>query len=121
MKVSYIELLGQKHPLCMSMSAAEELTEEFGGLDKMADMLDQDDVPKMARAVDRILTILMKAGRIYAGALGEELPPELPCRPADLIDVRDQAAVQAICSAMRADTERTVEVEGKNAEATSGR
>lgn len=121
MKVSYIELLGQKHPLCMSLAAAEELTEEFGDLSKMADELDGKNLSKMARAVDRILTILLKAGRIYAGALGEKLPPELPCRPADLIDVRDQAAVQAIFSAMRADTERTVEVEGKNAEATSGR
>lgn len=121
MKVSYIELLGQKHPLCLSLAAVEALTEEFGDLSKMADELDERNLSKMASAVDRILTILLKSGRTYAGALGEELPPELPCRPADLIDVRDQAAVQAIFSAMRTDAERTVEVEGKNAEATSGR
>ena len=121
MKVNYIELLGQRHPLCLSLSAAEALSEAFGSLEKMGELLDSQDVSRMAKAVDTILTILLKAGRIYAGALGEELPPELPCRPADLIDVRDQAAVQAILSAMKADTERTVEVEGKNAEATSGR
>ena len=34
MKVSYIELLGKKYPLCFSLTAATEMEEAFGGLDK---------------------------------------------------------------------------------------
>lgn len=115
MRTSYIELLGRNYPLCLSLSAAEELVNAFGSLDAMADLLDGQDISKMTKAVDTILSVLMKAGRIYAQALGEEVPPELPCRPADLIDVREQHAVQSIFNAMRSDTERTVEADIKNA------
>lgn len=118
MRVSYIELLGQKYPVCMSLSAAEELTEHFGGLERMGIALDSVNPAEMAKTVDQILTILMKAGRIYVGAMGQDLPPELPCRPSDLIDVMDQSVVQALFAAMQRDSDRTVEVEGKNANAT---
>ena len=121
MKVNYIELLGQRHPLCLSLSGAEALSEAFGSLEKMGELLDSQDVSRMAKAVDTILTILLKAGRIYADALGEKLPPELPCRPSDLIDVRDRGAVEAIFAAMRADAGRDVEAAPKNAAATRGR
>ena len=113
MKVTYVEFLGQKHPLCFSLAASEKI------LDAMSDAITGDDLANKVHAIDRVLQILMKAGRIYASACGEDLPPELPCRPADLIDVRDPKATQAIFDVMRSDTERTVEAEGKNGEATS--
>ena len=50
--------------------------------------------------------------------MGGELPPELPCRPADLIDVRDRSAIAAIVAASLTDTSRTVEIEPKNGDAT---
>ena len=119
MKVSYVEFLGQKHPLCFSLAASEKILEEFKSLGAMSDAITGDDLVKKVYALDRVLQILMKAGRIYLSACGEDLPPELPCRPADLIDVRDPKATQAIFDVMRSDTERTVEAEGKNGKPAS--
>lgn len=118
MKVTYVEFLGQKHPLCFSLAASEKILEEFGSLESMSQAITGEDVPRKVHALDRVLQILMKAGRIYVSACGEDLPPELPCRPADLIDVRDPQAVAAIFAVMRSDTERTVEAEAKNGEPT---
>ena len=115
MKVSYVEFLGQKHPLCFSLAASEKILEEFKSLDAMSDAIAGDDLANKVHAIDRVLQILMKAGRIYASACGEDLPPELPCRPADLIDVRDPKATQAIFAVLRSVTERTVVADGKNA------
>lgn len=120
MKVTYVEFLGQNHPLCFSLAASEKILEEFKSLDAMSDAITGDDLANKVHAIDRVLQILMEAGRIYASACGEDLPPELPCRPADLIDVRDPKATHAIFDVMKADTDRTVEAEGKNGEATSG-
>lgn len=120
MKTSYIELAGKKHPLRLSLGAAEKLSEEFGSLDAMEGALLGKDIPQAEsiRIIDRVLTILMEAGRIYASASGEELPPKLTCRPVDLIDAGDPAALQSILAAMTNDTDRTVETVAKNAEAT---
>lgn len=118
MKVSYVEFLGQKHPICFSLAASEQLVETFGSMEQFAKSLDGSDLAKTAQAVDLTFQILLKAGRIYAAAIGEDLPPELPCRPADLIDVRDRKEVAAIFQAIREDTTRTVETEPKNGEAT---
>lgn len=121
MKVSYIELLGEKHPLCFSLAAASEVTEAFGGLENMSKSLSLDDIGKAAKAIDAVLTILMRAGRIYVKASGGELPPELPCRPSDLIDVTDGSAIRAIFETIRTDSDREVEAEVKNGEATQGK
>lgn len=121
MKLSYIELLGEKHPLCFSLAASEKLIREFGSLGKMAEKLESGDLAETARAVDNILSILMEAGRIYCNAIGENLPSELPCRPADVIDIRDGSAISAIFESIRSDTERTVEVEEKNGKAAPSR
>lgn len=119
MKVHYIEFLGKKHPLCFSMAAAEELDEHFGGLDKMADELISDDIKRVAKATDKVLTEMMKAGRIYAKAMGMDLPDQISCRPSDLLDPREGKAVVAVFAALRGDTARKVKTEG-NAEATQG-
>ena len=119
MKVHKIELLGKEHPLCFSMAAAEELDEHFGGLDKMADALTSKDIKVVARATDKVLTEMLKAGRIYAAAMGEELPLPLPCRPSDILDPREGRAISAIFVAMKGDTARKVRAQG-NAEATQG-
>lgn len=120
MKMSYIELAGKKHPLRLSLGASEKISDEFGSLDSMQKSLLNKDISQgdTIRIIDRVLTILMEAGRIYASACGDELPPELTCRPVDLIDASDPAAIQAIISAMKDDTDRTVETEVKNVEAT---
>lgn len=118
MRVSYVELLGEKHPLCFSLAASEELSEKFGSLEKMQKEMGSKDISKIAKAFDTILTVLLKAGRIYVSATGGGLPKELPCRPSDVIDVTDKDAVTAIFTAIYSDSARTVETKTKNAGAT---
>ena len=120
MKVSYIELLGQKHPMCFSLAASERIDEEFGSMEAMLDELHSKEVRRIAKAADKVLQILMHAGRVYMSACGETLPPPIPCRPADLIAVTDKESLQAIFSTMSEDSRRDVEVETKNGGATQG-
>jgi hypothetical protein len=109
MRVSAIELLGKKYPLCFSLTAATEMEDAFGGLDKLSERVAGGSMAQRARAVNTALEILLRAGRVYASASGMEVPEPLPCAPADLIDVTDGAAVKAIFSTMSGDTEREVE------------
>lgn len=120
MRVGYIELEGARHPLCFSLAAAGELTDAFGDMENMEAALTSSNVSTFAKAVDTTLTVLMRAGRIRAQALGEELPPPLACRPTDLIGVNDKRAIIAIYSTIAKDSKTEVEVEGKNARATQG-
>ena len=119
MEVRCVWCLVQRNPLGLCMGASETILAEFKRLDEMRDAIAGDVLVKKGHALDRVLQILMKAGRIYLSACGEDVPPELPCRPADLIDVRDPKATQAIFDVMRSDTERTVEAEGKNGKPAS--
>lgn len=121
MKVSYIELLGKKYPMCFSLTAATEMDKAFGGLEALSEQMQSGGLARQAAAINKALEILMKAGRTYASACGMELPDPLPCAPADLIDVTDGAAVRAIFSAISGDTEREVETAAKNGEATQDR
>jgi hypothetical protein len=63
MKVTYIELLGERHPLCFSLAASEALDESFGGLDRMTQALSSGSLSQTAKAVDMVLQILMNVGR----------------------------------------------------------
>lgn len=118
MKVSYIELLGKKHPMCFSMTAANEMDEAFGGLGAMIERMRTGSLVKQAADINKTLEILLKAGRTYASASGMELPDPLPCAPADLMNVEE--ATSAIFSTISRDTEREVEAVLKNGEATPG-
>lgn len=120
MRVSTIELLGKKYPMCFSLTAATEMDEAFGGLEKLSERMQSGTLAQQAAAINRALEILMKAGHIYATASGMEVPEPLPCAPADLIDVTDGAAVKAIFSAISSDTGREVETVPKNGEAAQG-
>lgn len=110
MKVSYIELANEKHPVCFSLSAIEDIEDAFGSLDGMRKELEAGKV----KAINKVLEIMLASGRAYCEGMGIECPPKLPCRPGDLIDVRDGSVVTEIFSAMSGDTERTVEAKGKN-------
>lgn len=120
MRVSTIELLGKKYPMCFSLTAATEMDEAFGGLENLPARINSGGLAQQMAAINTALEILLKAGRIYALASGQEVPEPLPCAPADLIDVTDGAAVKAIFSAISNDTEREVETVPKNGEAAQG-
>ena len=120
MKLGYLELLGQKHPLCFSYAAAAELEEAFGSLEAMGDQVDSEKLSVSVPATNTLLEVLMKAGRIYAKAMGEELPPELPCKPVELIQANQRREVIVAFRTITGHSAREVETEGKNAEATQG-
>lgn len=120
MKVTYIELAGNRHPLCFSLAVSEKLDEAFGGLENMQEELDSRQISRISRAVDVVLTALMEAGRVYLTACGEEaaLPPRLTCRPVDLLDVRDNSVIKTVMTAIKGDSGREVEIVTKNGGAT---
>lgn len=121
MNITYIELLGEKHPMCLSLAATQAIDEAFdGGLAQMQEEVLSASTGRQAQAIDTVLQILLKAGRTYISACGGDLPEPLPCRPADLIDVRDKTVISTVFAALSNDTEREVEVEGKNGEAARG-
>lgn len=120
MKIKTIELLGEQHPLCFSMTASQNLTERFGSIQAMGEQLMSDDRSIRVDAINDVLTELLRAGRIYAKAKGEELPREITCKPVDIMPPDTAEPVALIISVLAADAKREVEVEntGKNAEAT---
>ena len=120
MKVTYVEFLGQKHPLCFSLKAYEEVLDTFGSMDGLYAMLTSDNLTDIIQGLDKLLPILMRAGRLYASAVGAQLPPELNARPSDVLDARDPAALMTVIESIKNDTARTVETAQKNVEATPG-
>ena len=96
MRMSYVEFLGRKYPLCFSMAASQELVETFASLDNMAVALHETILLEMAAAVHTILTLPMKAGRSYAQPVGEDASPTLPCMPVVLIYLTDTPAIHHI-------------------------
>ena len=115
MKVTYLTLQGEKHPLCFSLSATEELISTFGDLDRMKAELFGNDLAKKIRASVTVLDILLRAGRRYAETMGEPLPPQIKGSVADLIDGSDKTAITAIFGTIEAGSEREVETKQKNA------
>lgn len=115
----YIELAGQKHPVRLTLRAIKELNARFGDLKNLGQILsDSSNMDALLDALNDTLKILMKAGRCYESLMGTELPPKLPCDPIDVMDADATKAVGIVLATMRGDTERQVETEPKNAEAT---
>lgn len=111
MKISYVELAGTKRPVCFSLSAIEDIEDEFGSLSGMREQL----VAGKVKAINRVLEIILRAGQAYCEGIGEDCPPPLHCRPGDLIGADDSEIITQIFGAMRDDSARAVEVKpGKN-------
>lgn len=112
MKVNYVELAGEKRPICFSVSAAEDIAEAFGGMDAMSKGLIKGDV----KSISKVLEILLEAGQKYCAAMEIDCPAPLKCRPADILDINEASEiVNSIFETIKNDTERTVEVRSKNA------
>ena len=124
MKVNYLTLGGQRHPVCFSLGAGEELVEKCGvDLSELPDMLSGGSIAERFHAVDTMLTVLLKYGRQYAKYAGERVPDPLPCRPIDLIGIDEiDDVTSAIFGLISKDAETSVELEtdSKNAETTQG-
>ena len=121
MKRTYIELLGERHPLCFSLSAVEEITDAFGGMEGMTEALKNGTQAEKLKAAVKVLDILIRAGRRYCAAAGEELPPPIRGEISDIIDATDPASISAIFAAINADGKREIEAKSKNADPTQDR
>lgn len=114
MRISYIELVGTKYPMCFSNSASEELADEFGSLDKMREAMSSSNPFK---AINKMLKILIKYGIKYCELAKIDCPASLDFEPGDVLDMTDPESITAVFSAINSGTERTVEVVEKNATA----
>ena len=111
MKLSYIQLgEGEKRPVCFSLSAIEDIEDEFGGLDEMKKAL----LAGKVKAINKVLEIMLRSGEAYCRGMDLPCPPPLKCRPGDLVDVRDQSVISQIFDAIKSDSERNIETQGKN-------
>ena len=113
MSVSYTELARKRHPRCCFLTATAALEAAFCDLTKMGESLMQGGIRAKMDAFNKVLTILMQAGRVYVHAEGGELPEPLTCAPSDLLDVTSGTAVRAIFSTISGDTTREVEAQPK--------
>jgi len=121
MKISYIELLDKQYPMCWSLAASEKISEKYGSMENMQKAIGSKDFATMSKAIDFVLGTLIDAGRIYCQMAKIECPEALPCRPADLIDLSDPTAMNAMLEAMTKGNERDVEVASKNGKTTQGK
>ena len=107
MKLSFINLGDgiPAQPVCFSLGAIEALEDEFGSLDAMRQSL----VDGKVKSINKVVEIMIAAGRAYCKGTGRDCPEPLPCRPADLIDISDSSIVSELFAAMTNDSSRTVE------------
>lgn len=121
MKIGTIELAGQTHPLCFSLEACGEVEEAFGSLEAMEQALVNPlSFKTFAQSMDAALLPMLKAGRIYAQMMGEELPPAITLLPSQLIAPGDRQIIRAIRDTISGDTKTEIQVVRGNAEATQG-
>lgn len=119
MRIKYINILGQEHPLCYSLRASAELGEIFEELEREKAKGVKITKARIAIYSGKMLDVLLKAGRVYGKLAGLELPPPLPCSTVDLIDATDLASLALVNECIRDGSKREVVTEG-NAEATQG-
>ena len=109
--------------LCLSTRAKIEIDEQFGGLEKAFEQLTGDDSRAVMETTFGLLSILMRAGAIYAQRTGMETAAPLSAdEMLDMVGIDDlPAMVTALREAIVNGVKREVEVEEtdpKNAQAT---
>lgn len=119
MKLTYIELKGEKHPLCYNLYAIEELCDVFGDLDAMTAAMNSAKQNVQIKAISSVLRALMDGGRAYCTETGIDMPKEIK-NPSALIDITSPESVAAIFSAINSDSKTEIEVASKNVNPTQG-
>lgn len=123
-RLEYVELAGKKYPLNLSVKATRLLSDKFGGIEKVGDVINAGDIAEALETLAFILWTLIDQGCAYCKLTGEDAPDKLS--EADihvLLSPSDVPRVQgAVMAAMTAGAAREVEAEGetKNGEATQG-
>lgn len=120
MKQAYIELFEEKHPLCFSLAVYEELIDEYGSIEDVFAAIRDKDRKTALRAVNKVLRIMMKAGRIHTAYCDEPLPPQFPEQLYDALGIFHVAAVSAISNAITNDTACAITIDGKAGKGHAG-
>lgn len=111
MNINYLDMMG-KRPLVFNNYAAQRIEAEFGGLEKLGEVMAE----KPFETLNKLLIILLDAGQKYSKIMNIECPEPLVCEPGDLIDVSDRdgfLALNKLCMNVISG-EREVEVSEKN-------
>ena len=119
MNIHYLELAGNRYPMCYSASAAIMLDEQFGGVENISKKLNQKaSVGEVAKTVVGIADVLVRAGMEYSRLVGLETPAVLQGSIGNLISMDDTDTVRSIMAVIMGDSKREVEVEEKKDTAT---
>jgi len=95
-RVEYLTLAGKKYPMAFTMSAIERVEEEFGSVENMSEALqysEETGFSPLIQSIETVFSILLDAAKAHAACLGEEIPPDLPCRIADFMSIADAQAL----------------------------
>lgn len=127
-RVTYIELAGEKYPLVFSLGAAKKITEKYGEIDKIDEVLSLEHLDsETLGAISGILEILIRQGCEYKNRFEGHLPPEMGAHTEDgkyvpltqeeielCIGLYDGKAIDAIAGAINASSKQELQVETKN-------
>lgn len=128
-RISYTEICGKEFPLCLTVAAEQKIIDRFGGLQQMAEAMDNGEagIPVIAN----LAHILLEGGAARVKALAwmegkESNAPEVPKLELlqELLDLKDATDLApqlfAAIKVSRGVTVETQEEEnkGKNAETT---
>lgn len=128
-RITYTQVAGTKYPLNFSTRVAEEITEKYGSLDEISNLLysgksDKTPLLELGKTTRWLLWRMMRDGLAYCGMCGEEVLPKLP-QEEDLevllapVDIYAQQV--PLWQAVTAGMATTVEVDPeKNIETTQG-
>ncbi|MBR5815242.1 MAG: hypothetical protein IKY77_03480 [Methanocorpusculaceae archaeon] len=89
-------------------------------MEEMGEQIMNDDVSVRRAAVVDVLSEMIRVGRVYAKAMGYDVPKPIPCDIADILEPDTVPLVGLILSVLRRDSSRDIEIEGagKNVGAT---
>ncbi len=121
MKTSRIEIEGREYLLCCPIVTMKELSEHFGGLEKIDKVMNSGDLSVVVDECTWILSAFMRAGERYAEqnnleynkALSVEQLQEL-CDMATLFDIREN-----IFDVLSASSKQEIELEPEKGQDTA--
>ena len=118
MRITYIELLGTKYPMCFSNTASDMLAEEFGSMDEVQEAMTSNNPFK---AINKVIKILIYGGIKYCDLAMIDHPPMIEYEPGDVLDMSDPDTIKLAFDAMTGGAEREVEVSEKKVTAKRGK
>lgn len=113
MRTVDFDINGKKYPLCFSTRVLCNVTEKFGGLDKMSAAMVSEDLSVKLETMLWALGEMLKAGKKYCDLMGEKAndPPKSEDL-ADLFGIDDLKDISPkIYEAITSGTKREVEAD----------